>query len=67
MVSWEFLTFLWGLEDSLTKSTYGNEVEPYYFENIDYFNKKNNTHIDWVLIIDVWEAIPSLKGIFFNG
>ena len=67
MVSWEFLTFLWGLEHSLTKSTYGNEVEPYYFENIDYFNKKNNTHIDWVLIIDVWEAIPSLKGIFFNG
>ncbi|MBC8256577.1 MAG: hypothetical protein H8E85_04630 [Candidatus Marinimicrobia bacterium] len=61
LISMDYIFYLLGLEDSLSKKK-TNNIEPLYFEILDYFNKKHNTHIDFILNIDVMEAIPSLKG-----
>lgn len=66
IVSWDYGIYLFSLEDSLRKKK-SNNIKPLYFDNIDYFNKKNNTHIDWVLSIDIAESIPSLKKILLMG
>ena len=62
MVSWDYVTYLFSIEDSLEKKKkYPNNIKLLYFDTIDYFNKKYKTHIDWVLSIDIAENIPSLK------
>ena len=60
IVSWDYARYLLSLDDSLRKKKLNN-IKPLYFDNIDYFNKKYKTHIDWVLSIDIAESIPSLK------
>jgi len=67
LLSWEYLIYFFSLEDSLAKKIYQEPIKPLYYEIIDYFNKKNNTQIDWVLNIDVIEAIPSLKTKILMG
>ena len=66
IVSWDYCRYILTLEDSLRKKKLNN-IKPLYFDNIDYFNKKYKTHIDWVLSIDIAEAIPSLKTKILMG
>ena len=66
IVSWDYARYLLNLEDSLRKKKLNN-IKPLYFDNIDYFNKKYKTHIDWVLSIDIAESIPSLKTKILMG
>ncbi len=68
MVSWDYVTYLFSIEDSLEKKKkYPNNIKLLYFDTIDYFNKKYKTHIDWVLSIDIAERIPSLKTKILMG